>query len=288
MDVFSSYNFGLIVIGLVWILVSVVMDFRKREVANFWNFSLIAIALVYRAFLSIELGNFWFLLWGLIGLGVGFVFANLFYYMRMFAGGDAKLLMALGPVLFLSLDWKINLFILVAFLIFFLFAGGLYGLVASVVLSLMNFKNFKKQFGIYFKKYRMIIIHAILLGIVLLILGIIFNFLSMIFLGVLFIISPFLFVYASAVQEASLVRKINVKDLTIGDWLAEDVRFNKKIIKKNWQGLSEQEVLFIQKNFKEKVLVKYGIPFTPSFLIAYVVLFWILSKSFYTLFNLFG
>ena len=46
-------NLPLVVLALIWIIVSVVQDFRKREVENWWNFSLISIALAYRAFLSV-------------------------------------------------------------------------------------------------------------------------------------------------------------------------------------------------------------------------------------------
>ena len=45
----------------------------------------------------------------------------------MFAGGDAKLLMALGSILPLTLSFNLNLKILIVFLICFLIFGGIYG-----------------------------------------------------------------------------------------------------------------------------------------------------------------
>jgi len=43
--------------------------------------------------------GFGFFYQGLIGLGIFFVLGNALYYGRMFAGGDAKLMIALGAVL---------------------------------------------------------------------------------------------------------------------------------------------------------------------------------------------
>jgi len=45
-------NWFLIIIGLIWIVVAVMQDFKRREVDNIWNFSLIGIALAYRAGIS--------------------------------------------------------------------------------------------------------------------------------------------------------------------------------------------------------------------------------------------
>ena len=54
-------------IAIIWTIIAVAQDFRKREVANWWNFSLIIFILAFRLFLSIEKGNYWWFLWGLIG-----------------------------------------------------------------------------------------------------------------------------------------------------------------------------------------------------------------------------
>ena len=69
---------------------------------------------------------------------------------------------------------------------------------------------------------------------------------------------------------------VDVSLLTIGDWLINNVkvRINGKIkiIKPNWEGLSEKELNFIQKNYKRKVLIRNGIPFVPAFLFAIILL----------------
>ena len=64
----------LMILGAIWILFSVVEDLRKREVANWLNFSLIVFALGFRFFYSLfsDVG-FNFFYQGLIGLGIFFV-----------------------------------------------------------------------------------------------------------------------------------------------------------------------------------------------------------------------
>lgn len=124
-EIFAEYNLFLFGIALFWLLVASIQDLRKREVENWWNFSLIIFALVFKAFLSIEKSNFMYLVWGLIGLGLGFVLANAFYFGRLFAGGDAKLLMGLSIILMPSLDWHQNALFLSSFLILFLFVGAI-------------------------------------------------------------------------------------------------------------------------------------------------------------------
>src|SRR3972149_8020331 len=90
----------LFVLALIWVVFATVQDFRTREVANWLSFSLIIFALGFRFFYSLfALGNFNFFYQGLLGLGVFFIIGNLLYYGKLFAGGDAKLLIALGTIL---------------------------------------------------------------------------------------------------------------------------------------------------------------------------------------------
>ena len=81
----------LIILALIWIVFAVVQDFKYREIANWLSFSLIIFALAIRLFYSIFSNNYNYVLFGLAGLGVFFILAYGFYYMRLFAGGDAKL-----------------------------------------------------------------------------------------------------------------------------------------------------------------------------------------------------
>lgn len=268
-------NLFLIVLALVWIIIAIFQDFRKREVANWLNFSLIAIALAYRAFVSLSLRNHWFLIYGLIGFLVFFVLANVFYYSRVFAGGDAKLLMGLGVVLPFSSSLFGNLYIFLYFIFLLLFFGGIYGLIFSVVLAIRHKQKLSKEFSKQFEKNKKLLnsvfFVAVMLAIFVLISG---EYLFMAF-PILLLIFPFLYIYGKAVEESCMIKTVNVAELTIGDWLYEEVRAGKKTIKPNWEGLDEKELKLLQKR-KKQIKIKQGIPFTPAFLLAFIALIWVL------------
>jgi len=260
----------LIVLALIWIIFATVQDLRMREVANWLNFSLIVFALGFRFFYSLftEGGGFNFFYQGLIGLVAFFVIGNLFYYGRIFAGGDAKLMIALGPILAFSHNLVVNLKIFLTFIFIFLFVGGIYGIFNSVVLSLKNSKNFKKEFVNSLKKYRKLASLVMSLGLVTMVLGFSNNLIF--YLGALVFLLPYLYLFAKSVDESCMVKKIKTNKLTEGDWLYEDVKLGKKLIKKSWGGLTKAQIREIKKKYK-RVLVKQGIAFVPVFLISFIL-----------------
>src|SRR3989344_6797995 len=93
----NPYYF-LFALALLWTIFAVIQDIKKREVANWLNFSLLAFALAYRLFYSISANQINFFLYGAVGAAVCYAFALAFYYSKTFAGGDAKLLVAYGAI----------------------------------------------------------------------------------------------------------------------------------------------------------------------------------------------
>jgi Flp pilus assembly protein protease CpaA len=279
-EVFSTPAMVIIFAAIFWMIISSIQDFKRREVENWWNYSLIVFILAFRAFFSIESNNYFYFLWGIIGLGAGFILANLFYYARMFAGGDAKLLMALGAIIPLTLNWQANIFLLVAFILLFLVCGSVYGIFYSLFLVIKNFSKFKKEFLKQFWKYNKIIISLELILIILIIVTLLFN--QYLFTWLIFILflSPLLFLYAHSIENTCMQYLVSVKDLTIGDWIVRPIKAGNKIIKPNWEGLTENDLSLIRKKVKSKVLVKSGIPFVPSFLLGFLALLYIVKYYF--------
>ncbi len=273
----------LTVLALVWIIVAVIQDLRKREVANWLNFSLIAIALSYRAFVSVFFQDYKYFAYGLAGFLVFFVLANAFYYGRIFAGGDTKLLMSLGAILPFSILFYENLEIFIYFILLLMFAGSFYGLLYSIVLSYKNKKEFVKEFKQQFKKNKKLFWISISLTVFVLLVILFVEELILAWLSLIVFVFPFLYCYAKAVEESCMIKKIKAKDLTIGDWLYKEVKVGRKIIKPNWEGVSESELKILKKSGK-KMLVKEGIPFTPAFLIAFISLILMLFKNFSLIF----
>lgn len=280
-------NYFLVVLAFIWIIIAVIQDLRKREVANWWNFSLIAVALVYRAFVSVFLWNYWYLLQGLIGFGIFFILANIFYYGRVFAGGDAKLLMGLGAVLPFSILFSENLMIFLYFLILLLFCGSIYGLLFSVVLAYKNRKRFGKEFLKQFHKCKTFFPIFIFLSIIVLIFVLFIKIYLFIWFSLISLLFPFLYIYAKAIEESCMIKEIPARELTVGDWLYGEVKIGRKRIKPSWDGLTEKNLKILRKS-RKKILVKQGIPFTPSFLFAFVILLLLINKNMLDLFYSLG
>lgn len=121
----------LLLLTLVYLAIASIQDLKKREIENWLSFSLIVFALAYRALYAVINSDLLFFVYGVAGLLVFVGLGYLFYYVRVFAGGDAKLLMALGTILPISNLVSVNLIIFGVFIVFLLFAGSLYGLVYS-------------------------------------------------------------------------------------------------------------------------------------------------------------
>ena len=267
----------LIFMALIALIFASASDLKKREVPNWLSFSLIIFAFAYRAFYSVIQNDLWFFINGLIGFGIFFILAYIFYYSRVFAGGDAKLLMALGAVILIASSFIENITLSFLFIFLLLLSGSVYGVVYSIFLVLGNRKDFTKEF----KKQASNKKHFIFISLALFILSlIIVYFYNSVFIVFPFIILvfPVLFIYAKAVEESCLIKEINAKDATIGDWLYEEVKVDRKTINPNWEGISEEELKLLKKS-RKKVKIKYGIPFVPVFLIAFAVWIYLWQSS---------
>ncbi|MAH06837.1 hypothetical protein CMI38_01140 [Candidatus Pacearchaeota archaeon] len=267
----DEMNLFLVVLGLVWIVGAILQDLRRREVDNIWNFSLIGVALAYRLAVSVDVGSYWFFVNGLVGFLVFLVLGNLFYHMRMFAGGDAKLLIALGAILPLSFDWIVNFKIFGWFVLLFLFGGSIYVFVWSLVLVVLNFKKFVREFGKQVRANKRIF-YLSWLFVLIWFVGSYFVFSEFVLLGLVFLLFPILFVFAKSVEESCMIRAVEPSRLTEGEWLYEDIFVGGKKIKGKWEGVSASELRLIREKYRRKVLIKIGIPFTPGFLIGFLLL----------------
>lgn len=265
----------LIILAVIWLTFAVIQDLRKREIANWLNFSFIIFALIYRLFYSIFSQDFQPIMFGLIGLGVFFLIANLFYYLRFFAGGDAKLLMALGVIIPFSNDFYTNSLIFFVFFIALLVGGAAYSLIYSFYIGLNNFDKLSKDFKKQFTKGSKYFYFTLVISLFILVLGIFFREIIFSFIALFIFAFPLIYFYLKAVESSCMKVYLDVKDLTLGDWLAEKISVKGKTIAPYWEGLNEDQLALIQKHYKKKVLVKQGIPFSPSFLIAFLVLVYV-------------
>ncbi len=278
-EIINNENLFLIILAFVWIIGAVIQDLRRREVDNIWNFSLIAFALAYRSAVSVYSGNYWFALNGVLGFLIFVFLGNVFYYSRLFAGGDAKLLIALGSILPLSYDWIINFKIFGVFILLSFFLGSVYVLLWSIFLAWLNFSRFKKEFLKQLKKYKSMFLWAFGFAV----LWIIFSlFVGKSYFGLIALVVflfPILFVFAKSVEESCMIDSLTPYQVTEGDWLYKDIRVGTKKIKASWDGVSKSELKLLREKFRKKILVKKGIPFTPGFLLGLIGLLFLAWKK---------
>lgn len=270
----EAYYF-LFALGLIWTIFAIVVDMIKREVPNWLNFSLIGFAITYRLFYSLEKGEMGFFLIGVLGFVLFYGLANLFYYGKVFAGGDAKLLMGVGIILPYS-----NLAELfywgVIFIVGLFVLGGVYSIVYSAYIAVREWKKYKKafvkitnEFGKHIHRYMLL---TIILGISIVLLSLMVNdVFPVIYFIFFFIVIALVYLHVKSF-EVCMVRRVNAKDLAEGDWLMEDVKLARGVIKKSVYGLSLRDIAILKKAGK-RVLIKDGIPFTPAFLLALLMVF---------------
>jgi Flp pilus assembly protein protease CpaA len=245
------------------ILVAVFQDLKRREVDNWLNFMILCLGIVFIVYLSIFDYGLYFFIGGIFVIILGFIFANLFYYGHVFAGGDAKLLLALSPF-FVNLGFISTFFNFILFVLLLLIFGGFYGLSYSIVLFILNFKKSSiviRKLLIEMRYYIFFIIGLFLIFL---------YFVSHLFLvfGLFFIFFPILYCFAKGLEEVVMKKEVRGCDLREGDWLVKDIIVNNRLIKANFDGLNQEDIIFLQK--KKKVLIREGIPFVPSFLIAFI------------------
>jgi Flp pilus assembly protein protease CpaA len=259
----------LLALALVWIIFAVISDFKTSEIPDWLSFSLIIFALGARFFYSLfSAGNFSFFYQGLIGLGIFFVIENLMYYGKIFGGGDAKLMMAMGTILPFSTNFFVNLEIFISLL--YLAIGGVYGLLAGGYFALKNHKKFGKEFKAIFRESLKFSLVIMIAGILIMIFGLIGQRLFLL-LGSLVFLLPILYVFAKATEESCMKKDISPKILREGDLLYHDIKVGKMLIKAKWEGLSKEEIKLLKKKNK-LVLIKQGIAFGIVFLISLLLL----------------
>lgn len=262
------FLFALATIATVF---AVIQDLRTREVANWLNFSLVASSLAYLAFLSIRTKDYHPFVLGILGAIAFFLLATLMYYSKVFAGGDAKLMIGYGAIIPYSSYVAIPLTAGI-FLFLLLTLGAAYSLIYSVGIVVKNSEEFSKEFRKQASKNRTLLI----MSLVFLVIVIILATKNVIFFALTFLaIIPLTFIYTKSL-EACMIRLTPPDKLTEGDWLERKVKIGKHTINPTVHGLSLQEIKLLKK-YDRSVLIKNGIPFTPAFLLALAVTVYVVA-----------
>jgi amino acid transporter len=170
-----------------------------------------------------------------------FVLAYLMYYAGQWGGGDSKLIMGLGALI--GFELKADS-ILVLFLIMVIFTGAIYGLIYSLVLALMNRQKFWKKVIELRDKYhgkRRIVILISLLFVVSSFFMEVYLRLIVLITGFVIVIAFYFFLFARAVESACMLKHVEPKRLTEGDWIVHDIKVDGK-------GYADQRIWVLVKN----------------------------------------
>ena len=269
--VMSEYLF-MYFLAFFAVFFAVVQDLRTREIANWVTFSLIGFVLAYRAFYSIYSDDLMFFVYGLIGIVLFTGLGYLFYYSKVFAGGDAKLLFGIGGI-FPYYSFYDYIYYGLGFVLLLFAFGVVYTLIYSLFLVGRNYSSFRKSFFEHFNKIKVYFILSLLLAILFYLFFPFAGFYSSFAFSISIFLMPFLFVYVKAVEKSCMIKLVSPGELTEGDWIEQDVVVNGKTIRKNFAGLTYEQILLLRRHGK-KVLIKNGIPFAPSFLLALLFFFY--------------
>ncbi len=271
----------LIILGLLALILASINDLKTREVPDSLSYGLIITGLFLHLLGSIIFKDFKFISFNILGIIIAIATSLLMFYGKQWGGGDAKLLIGIAAIFYpypetlLSyLSPNLNIpFILILWLNI-LIIGSVYGIFYSIYLSIKNYQAFSNQFLLLIKnqkiKYFQLI--AIFAAIIIIITSVIINSLLLIIPSILILLFPLLFVYVKAVENSCMYKTLTLNKLTEGDWAVEDIYLNgKKVYDKNSIGIEKKHLLLFKDIKDKKVLVKEGIPFVPSFLIAVII-----------------
>ncbi len=273
-------------IGLAALAIGSYTDLKTREVPDWLNYGLMIFGIGFALIASLAMADFTILAKSLAGFLVLVALGFLMFYTGQWGGGDSKLIMGLGALAGLDFSFKAPFFglsfnsFLPAFLVNLILAGVAYGLLWAVYLAARNESKFSRACISLLKRCRLVrlaLLTALLLAIVsfLLIDNLVIRIYTLTLI-LLPVITFYLWVFAKAVEASCMIKLVEPEKLTEGDWIAKDIIVSgKRITGPKDLGITKAQIekLIRLKRDKKvnKILIKEGIPFVPSFLLAFVV-----------------
>ena len=260
---------------LTALIIASITDIKTREVPDWLNYSLLISGLAINGIFSLIYSNYSFIINSLTGLGIALVFALIMFYTGQWGGGDSKLLLGIGASMGSILSFS---GFVPSFIINMLLVGSVYGLGWGIIVALRNKKLFLKKAKkiLSNKKLQKIkLIFTILSLLPFLILLINYNIINLILCLLLFFslnLIIYVYIFSKIFEEAFMYKYVSPKKLTEGDWIADNIIIKgKKICGPKDLGINYKQIQKLIGLKIKKVKVKEGVPFVPSFLIAFIL-----------------
>lgn len=259
-------------IGVAFLLVASLFDLKTREIPDWLSFAFFFTIIASKSIEAIFINSIDPILYSLSGFILFYVIGIIMFYTGQWGGGDSKLLFGLGALIGLE-----NILDPIYFIIILLLAGGIYGLVWTLGLIYKDWKEIKKsaiETIVEFKRhYYSLAIFLITTTIVInLFIKDIFTLIFFLTMSVIIFVSAIILSIVKSVENVSMIKIIPSSKLTEGDWLIEDVYYkNKLIVPQRELGVEREDLELLKKYNVDFVTIKEGIPFVPSFFIAFIV-----------------
>ena len=256
-------------------------DLKTREVPDWLNYGLIGAGLGLNLLFTAIYWKWNFFIGSIIGLSSFFILAWAMFYSGQWGGGDSKILMGLGALIGIDIFAKKFPF-MANFFVNALFVGAAYGLLWSFFLAFKNKNKFSREFKKISKDKKVMEAKKwiLILFFVLAVLAVFVNEYSariiLMYLALMSILTFYIWIFVKAVEKACMLMYVEPQKLTEGDWIVNEIKIDGKYITGPKDlGIGKKqinELVMLHKKGKiKKVLMKIGIPFVPSFFIAFVV-----------------
>lgn len=258
-------------------------DIRTREVPDWLNYGLSVFGLGAGVLLSIAFWTWTYAAYSLLGMGVFFAIAMLMFYAGQWGGGDSKMLIGLGASIGLPFSFALPYVDLNSFFVSFwlnlLLTAVIYATLWSVFLAVKHRKKVLSELKTALARGMKTRMTVLFFAILVLVSSFAFDERMIKLLlatsSVLVTLLLYLPQFMKAVERASMLRRVSPDKLTEGEWIAEDVIVGKeRITGPSDLGVSREQIKKLSslhsKGKIKKVLIKVGIPFVPSFLLAFV------------------
>lgn len=273
-----------ILVILAALIFAAFVDLKTREVPDWLSYGMIVAGVGIALIKSLVSSDFTFLLYSAIGLIFMAAIACLMYYTGQWGGGDAKTVMGIGALLGLNVSLSFPFIspeqTLVAFFINLLIVAVLWGLFYSAWLAFMNRKKFLKELKIQLNKLRIaryvLLLLSVLLVAAVFIISDIFTRIATASFAIITIFTFYVWIFVRAVENSCMYKMISPDKLVEGDWVAKDVTVKGKVVcKKTKLGIEKEQISKLVKLMRQgrlkKVLLRDGVPFVPSFFIAFII-----------------
>jgi Flp pilus assembly protein protease CpaA len=244
-------------------------DLRRREVPFLLSHATIILGVSFAALQSATATTITPIIHSVLGGIIAYTIGYALYVTGQWGGGDVKLLT--GVATFIGFNPS-SPHVFITYILLIFIAGSLYGLAWAITTAIRHHDAVQARVpsplivrtgtlvtgGLIIALMTSLLLHPSITPVVA-------------SLTLLVPAATIMYVFKNA-NDVLESKEKPVDKLVPGDWLTQPVSFDDETIENHNTGLSPDQIKALKKSNADTVTVQVGIPFVPSFLIAYVAL----------------